>query len=325
MTPTMTRELLLMRHGKAYRKAETEDFQRPIKDAGKRAAQRLGVWLARQHLTPNQIVASPAERALVTAQKSAKTMGIPAARIEQDARIYEAGLEALLAVLTDCRPGARRVMLVGHNPGLEALLEYLMDEPAPKLPRGKLLPAAGLARLELPDDWSRLGARCGRLIELAPPKQLPKKFPFPDTDGTEERDRPAYYYTQSSVIPYRLRGGRPEILLIASSKGKHCVLPKGIQDVGYSPRESAAKEAWEEAGIEGEVGAQPLGAYQYPKWGGTCTVAVYPMAVTREIPEEEWEESHRGREWVSPQEAAARLRQAALAPLVLKLAAQLTR
>lgn len=319
----MTRELLLMRHGKAYRKAETNDFNRPIKDRGKRTAQRMGVWLLRHKLTPDYIVASPAERALVTAQKSAKTMGIPAQRIIQDKRLYQAGIEQLLQVLADCPRRARRVMLVAHNPGLESLVEYLMDEPLPRTPEGKLLPTGALARFGLADDWSGLTARSGQLLDRVEPKTLPKKFPFPDEQGEERRDRPAYYYTQSSVIPYRLRNGRLEILLIASSKSKHCVLPKGIQDVGLSPQTSAAKEAWEEAGIEGEVAEQPIGRYQYAKWGSTCTVSVYPMAVRREIPEAEWEESHRGREWVSPQEAAERLRQEALPPLVLKLAEQL--
>ena len=170
-------------------------------------------------------------------------------------------------------------------------------------------------------DWGVLVAGCARLDAITRPGTLPKKFPYPAPDGKELRDRPAYYYTQSSVIPYRVRDGKAEILVIASSKKHHLVVPKGIKDPGLSPRESAAKEALEEAGIEGEVAETALGSYTCEKWGATCTVTVYPMKVTRFIAEEDWEESHRGREWVSPERAAKELKQRELAPLVNKLEA----
>ena len=175
----------------------------------------------------------------------------------------------------------------------------------------------------MPADWKTLIAGCAQLVSITRPGTLPKKFPFPGPDGKELRDRPAYYYTQSSVIPYRIRDGEAEILVIASSKKHHLVVPKGIKDPGLSPRESAAKEAWEEAGIEGKVADTVLGSYHCDKWGATCTVDVYAMEVTRVIPEEEWQESHRGRQWVSPEKAARQLKQEELRPLVKKLAASL--
>jgi phosphohistidine phosphatase len=250
-------------------------------------------------------------------------MGDGDAGIQRDKRIYAAGIDELLAVLSDCPPDAGRVMLVGHNPGLEELLVWLAREAVPVSDDGKLLPTATLARLQMPADWQALTTGCARLNSITRPGTLPKKFPYPSPDGKERRDRPAYYYTQSSVIPYRVRDGKLEVLVIASSKKHHLVVPKGIKDPGLSPCESAAKEALEEAGIEGEIAEAALGSYTCEKWGATCTVAVYPMKVTRLIPEEEWEESHRGREWVTPDMAASRLKQKELRPLVKKLAAML--
>jgi len=316
----MTRELLLLRHGKSDWSADVDDYHRPLKDRGKRGAQRIGVWLAQQKMVPDLIVTSPAERALVTAQKACKAMGNGAAGIQLDRRIYEAVVDDLLAVLGDCPQDAGRVMLVGHNPGLEHLLHWLAST-TPETDDGKLLPTATLARLQMPADWGVLVAGCARLDAITRPGTLPKKFPYPAPDGKEQRDRPAYYYTQSSVIPYRVRDGKPEILVIASSKKHHLVVPKGIKDPGLSPRESAAKEALEEAGIEGEVADTALGSYTCEKWGATCTVSVYPMEVTRLIAEQHWEESHRGREWVSPEKAARELKQRELAPLVKQLEA----
>jgi phosphohistidine phosphatase len=318
----MTRELLLLRHGKSDWGTGVDDYHRPLKDRGKRGAQRIGVWLAQQKMVPDLIVTSPAERALVTAQKACKAMGNGDEGIQRDRRIYAAGIDELLAVLGDCSQEAGRVMLVGHNPGLEELLVWLAGDAVPVPDDGKLLPTATLARLQMPADWRLLVAGCARLDAITRPGMLPKKFPYPAPDSKEWRDRPAYYYTQSSVIPYRVRDGKPEILVISSSKKHHLVVPKGIKDPGLSPRESAAKEALEEAGIEGDIAETELGSYTCEKWGATCTVAVYPMKVTRLIPEEEWKERHRGRQWVSPEKAARELQQRELEALVKKLAEQ---
>jgi len=65
-----------------------------------------------------------------------------------------------------------------------------------------------------------------------------------------------------------------------------------------------------------------VGSYRYEKWGSICTVDVYAMEVTTVVPENEWQESHRGREWVSPEEAVERLKQKALIPMVIALAAR---
>jgi phosphohistidine phosphatase len=312
----MTRELLILRHGKSDWDAGTDDFNRPIQDRGKRGAQRIATWLMRQGLVPDYVVSSPAVRAKETASKACKAMGLGSDDVHINRAIYLATQGELLAVLAACPSSATRVMIVGHNPGMEDLLEYLASEPIPVPDDGKLLPTATLARLEMPDDWQKLPAGCAELQDLVRPATLPKKFPFPAPDGKELRDRPSYYYSQSSVIPFRQTKSGIEILVISSSKKKHFVVPKGIHDPGMTAETSAANEAWEEAGVEGEVLGEALGQYVYDKWGAECTVTVHPMRVNRMVPEAEWEESHRGREWVSPEQAKARLKQKELVPLV---------
>ncbi|MCB1903784.1 MAG: NUDIX hydrolase, partial [Gammaproteobacteria bacterium] len=66
------------------------------------------------------------------------------------------------------------------------------------------------------------------------------------------------------------------------------------------------------------------GQYSYEKWGGVCTVDVYPMEVTKVLPEAEWAENYRGRSWLPPGQAAKKLNQKELVPLLEQLAAQLT-
>lgn len=316
----MQNELLILRHGKSDWSADAGDFDRPLKDRGKRGAQRMGVWLLDQDLVPDHIVSSPAERARVTAEKAVKAMGLGAQGIRYDQRVYEAGISDLLDALGDSPAAARRVMIVGHNPGLEMLVGYLVEQEIAVPDDGKLLPTATLARLTLAAGWGGLRGGCARLESITRPSQLPKKFPFPAPGSDELRDRPAYYYTQSSVIPYRLNQGQLEIMVVSSSQKKHLVVPKGIKDPGLTPQQSAAKEALEEAGVEGLVADAPIGRYDCQKWGGTCSVEVYPMEVTRVLPEDEWEERHRGRNWVSPETAAEGLKEQALVPMVYRLA-----
>ena len=90
---------------------------------------------------------------------------------------------------------------------------------------------------------------------------------------------PDHFYRQSGVIPLRRRRGEAEVLLVTSRKGKRWVIPKGVIDEGFSPAESAAREAWEEAGIRGAISKRESGRYRYEKWGGVCTVRVFLLAV----------------------------------------------
>jgi phosphohistidine phosphatase len=128
------------------------------------------------------------------------------------------------------------------------------------------------------------------------------------------RENPDHFYRQSAVIPYRFRHGKPEILLITSQHRKRWVIPKGIIEPDLSPAASAAKEALEEAGVEGKVGTEPIGSYQYDKWGGTCDVEVFVLEVDRV--HDEWAEAHRQRLWLSPTEAADRIEEEGLQRLI---------
>ncbi|MFW6296494.1 MAG: NUDIX hydrolase [Halothece sp.] len=131
----------------------------------------------------------------------------------------------------------------------------------------------------------------------------------------------AQYFEQSGVIPYRIQDGKVEILLITSRKKKRWVIPKGLVETEMSSQDSAAKEAWEEAGIIGEVLPDLVGTYQYKKCGGICQVDVFLLRVERLL--DEWLESDREREWLSVKEAVKRLREKALKRIIQELPEQL--
>ncbi len=319
----MSRELMLLRHGKSDWSEQVDDFDRPLKERGKGGAQRMGAWLQEQELLPDLVVSSPARRAIDTARRAVMAMGGETQAIVQDRRVYAARVEELLQVLADLPAGAQRVLLVGHNPGLEELTEYLEEKPIPLPADGKLLPTATLAILQLPDDWHGLAAGSGRLTSVTRAGSLPKLFSVQGPKGKELRERPAYYYRQVAVLPYRLADGGIELLMVLSRKRKHWILPKGISDPGLSLAAVAEQEAREAAGVEGELSASSLGSYRYRKWGAECTVELFPLRVTRELDEGRWEECHRERQWVSPKQALKRLKQAELRQMVEEFVARL--
>ncbi|SNT27958.1 NUDIX domain-containing protein [Tropicimonas sediminicola] len=310
----MTRDLLLLRSGKAARGWDGPKRKRPLRDAGKRQVQRIGVWLAEHDLVPARVVTATTERAVVSAQKALKAGGMGAQGIRRDRRLDGAKPAGALDALRDFGAEGGLGMLVLDRKMAESLLGHLLPVAATDLGTGCM------AHLRLPDDWSALAPGAASLVDLVRPEDLPEKFLFDGPDGREWRDRPAYYYRQSAVLPYRQGEKGPELLLIRSSKRNHWVVPKGIHDPGYSAQDSAAHEAEEEAGILGEVAAEPLGRYEVAKWGATCTVTVYPMKVTRVLGEDRWKERHRTRIWASPEQAVARLRDDGLRALVAAFA-----
>jgi phosphohistidine phosphatase len=166
------RELWLLRHGKSDRDAVGPDFDRPLKPRGRRAAQRLGEWLQERQPHPDLVIASPARRALNTAQLICDALKLHEPPTHEP-RLYFSGTEEIKNVLAECPSTAQCVMLVGHNPDLEELLTELVGED--NLPKvEKLMPTAALARLEMPDDWSNLEAECAKLIDILYPKSLPE-------------------------------------------------------------------------------------------------------------------------------------------------------
>ncbi|MDX1708702.1 MAG: NUDIX hydrolase [Desulfobacterales bacterium] len=126
---------------------------------------------------------------------------------------------------------------------------------------------------------------------------------------------PSVRYPQSGVIPFRMVDGDIQILLITTNSRKHWTIPKGLIEDGMSAAESAVHEAYEEAGIRGELHEISVGRYQYHKWGGTCDVAVFLMAVTRLL--DHWPEAYfRERVWCSIDDARQMVKHKGLSDMI---------
>jgi 8-oxo-dGTP pyrophosphatase MutT (NUDIX family) len=114
---------------------------------------------------------------------------------------------------------------------------------------------------------------------------------------------------QFAAIPFRYgEDGRPRVMLLTSRETKRWVIPKGWPMRGRKPREVAAQEAFEEAGLVGAiVGKRPVGSYFYTKQLSAqdeilCEVSVFLFLVERQL--DDWpEKAQRETRWFEPSEA----------------------
>ncbi|WP_425613481.1 histidine phosphatase family protein [Anatilimnocola sp. NA78] len=142
--------LLLLRHAKSsWKDSDLDDHDRPLNKRGKRDAPRMGQLLLDENLLPDLIVCSSAKRTRRTAELVSETSGYRGeTRITGD--VYEAWADRLLTTIQAFPAEASRVLLIGHNPGLEELLEAVTGNYRP-------LSTAALAWLEFPvDDWREI-------------------------------------------------------------------------------------------------------------------------------------------------------------------------
>jgi 8-oxo-dGTP pyrophosphatase MutT (NUDIX family) len=125
---------------------------------------------------------------------------------------------------------------------------------------------------------------------------------------------------QASAVPYRLTRSGTEFCLITSLASGRWGFPKGLIDAGETAIETALKEAHEEAGLRGQIMGEPLGEYQYAKWGSMLTVTAFLMEVSQA--DATWlEADRRQRQWTSAELAARMLDRRYLARL-LRLAVE---
>lgn len=125
---------------------------------------------------------------------------------------------------------------------------------------------------------------------------------------------------QVAALPWRRKDDGVEVLLVTSRDTGRWVLPKGWPEDREDLYMAAAREAAEEAGVDGAVSRLEIGRYFYDKLQRSgaewrCEVLVFPLEVARLA--EKWpEKKRRRREWFPAAEAAKRVREADLAELI---------
>lgn len=141
------RELILLRHAEAMQIAlGGSDRARPLSLRGEQESREAGAWLHAQGAAFDVALCSPARRAQMTLERVLDVFGAQAPAPRFLAEIYEATPGTLIALLEQHASAANRVLLVGHNPGMEQLLALLT---LGRSDRARGLPPAALAWMEL--------------------------------------------------------------------------------------------------------------------------------------------------------------------------------
>ena len=141
------RELILLRHAHAEPASSGQsDMDRPLSPEGLAEAEAAGRWLAEHKLIPDRVLCSPARRTRETVESVLAAVGYVDQRLDEG--IYE-GTPGVLAELADNHRDADRLLLVGHNPGLEHLAALMHSGQSGDY-RG--MPPGGIVVLALPAE-----------------------------------------------------------------------------------------------------------------------------------------------------------------------------
>src|SRR3970040_1513796 len=122
------KNLLVLRHAKSsWNDPALDDHERPLNKRGRRDGPRMGELVREYGLIPDIVIASDAVRAQLTAETVADAARY-AGEILLDRHLYMAGPADIVSLLQTVRENAETVMIVGHNPGLEELVEQLTGQ-----------------------------------------------------------------------------------------------------------------------------------------------------------------------------------------------------
>ena len=142
--------LTIVRHAKSsWKDPHLSDRERPLNKRGERDAPVMGQRIAAAGIRPSLILSSPAVRAWTTAKVIAAQINYPREFLQQERRLYMAGVSDMLDVIVAQDEGFNSLMLVAHNPGLTDFANFLV----PGLTNN--LPTAGVVSVNIDQDsWS---------------------------------------------------------------------------------------------------------------------------------------------------------------------------
>ena len=163
--------LYIMRHAKSdWSGPQISDFERPINRRGTRNAIRIGQWMNENNYIPQKIISSPALRAKETIELV--TEQITKFNLEDltyDDELYLAGFTQLIEFINTYKDKVQSLMLVGHNPGIENLVNYLCDRSGDK---ETIVTTANLFIFKFSSDSFNTAVDIIELVEAIKPREL---------------------------------------------------------------------------------------------------------------------------------------------------------
>ncbi len=159
--------IYLVRHAKSsWKYPNLDDFERPLNKRGRKSAPFMGTILKKLKVAPDLIVSSPANRAAMTARIIADKISYPLDNIRYSESMYEFSANALIDVVEHLDDVLNKAMLVGHNPALTDLANYIGNKPISNIP------TSGVFCVELDiSSWKKISEHCGKLKFFEFPKK----------------------------------------------------------------------------------------------------------------------------------------------------------
>jgi phosphohistidine phosphatase len=170
--------LILFRHAKSsWDHPELRDVDRPLAERGKKSAPKMAAWLARHGLAPDHVLCSSARRTRDTLDL-ALSKWKPRPTVVHSDDLYMASPATLLDAVRAAPADTTRLMVIGHNPGLEAFAAELTGA-GDALARSAMaakFPTAAVAIIDFDAaQWSAIRRGKGRLTRFLTPRQLASK------------------------------------------------------------------------------------------------------------------------------------------------------
>lgn len=164
----MAKKLYLLRHAKTLeRQSDESDVERQLQAIGIQNATRMGINFKNKNIFPDMVISSPAVRAKATAELVTEQIGYDMSKIHFNDEIYNASIRTLLKAINNFKDEWNSVLLVGHNPAISYLAEYLSGEPIGDMS------TCGLVHLSFDlKSWSLLSENNGNFKWYETPNSL---------------------------------------------------------------------------------------------------------------------------------------------------------
>ncbi len=164
----MVKNLFLIRHAEsAEPSANQRDIERELTPKGYRDAPRVGRYLFEQQWLPDVILSSSAQRAVATAELLAEQLKFDTSKIKYSEDVYQASVRSLLNIIAEQKDMYNQIIVVGHNPVLTYLAEYLSGEEI-----GNMV-ACGVAHIQFEiESWAEVSKDNAKLISYKTPENM---------------------------------------------------------------------------------------------------------------------------------------------------------
>ena len=161
------RKLYVVRHSKSsWKDLSIDDFDRPLNKRGKNDSKFIGKLLNRMGVKSDLIISSPAKRALKTAVNISKELDYEVDNLNFEINLYEASLENLLKVINSIDDKNKIVIIIGHNPSLNMLVNFLQSQK--DIPN---IVTSGVVGLSFDTKWKKIKQNSAKLISYEYPKK----------------------------------------------------------------------------------------------------------------------------------------------------------